>query len=185
VTPPSQTAQDLELQAADAALEPDWSEADAPAEELEALAGKAQLISIPPPPAGVEAVREELIARGEPGVAAPNAAASGPTRGRATRFDAELDTAELDDRERPGPTWSARARNISRSTLTFVSRRMCYAGRRIVVAVHLIDDRPTPLFGVVRNCEYESEGLYRTELTLAPVPDRSSIQTWIANHHRN
>jgi len=175
----------LELKAADASLEPDWSQTDTQGEEFDDLASKAHAILIPPPPAGVDAVREELIARGEPDMPVLGTSSGKSGRDKTSTFDAELDTAEIDERERPGPTWTARARALSRSSLVFVSRRMCYPERRILVAVHLIDERPTPLFGVVKTCEYESEGLYRTEIALEPVPDRQSVQTWVANHHRN
>ncbi|MEM7756013.1 MAG: hypothetical protein AAF297_10300 [Planctomycetota bacterium] len=184
MTPPDALDQALELKAAEAALEPDWSEADNTGEELEDVANRALINAIPPPPAGVEAVREELIARGEPDIALPETGGARPGDKKAP-FDAELDTAEIDERDRPGPTWAARARGLSRSSLTFVSRRMCYAGRKILVAVHLIDEHPTPLYGVVRTCEYESEGLYRTELVLQQVPDRASVQTWIIAQTRS
>lgn len=185
MTPPTDLDHALELKAAEAALEPDWSEAETQCEELDEVANRALAIAIPPPPAGVEAVREELLARGEPDMPLPPSAPGNSRGDRNAPFDAELDTAEIDERDRPGPTWTARARGLSRSSLTFVSRRMCHAGRKILVAVHLIDERPTPLFGVVRSCEYESEGLYRTELALEAVPDRASVQSWITSHQRN
>lgn len=92
---------------------------------------------------------------------------------------AEMDACELDDRERPGPVWTARGLTLSRSNLVFRSRRMCYPGRRLLVAVHLIDDRPTPLFGCVHACEYDGEGLYRVDLDLLPVPDRQDVRDWV------
>jgi len=95
------------------------------------------------------------------------------------KFDAELDVAELDDRDRPGSTWTARARSICRSSLIFQSRRMCYVDRMVVVAVHLIDDKPVTLFGRVRGCEYEAEGLYRVELDLVPMPESKALTDWI------
>lgn len=95
------------------------------------------------------------------------------------KFDAELDLCEIDDRERPGSTWTARGRELSRSHLIVRSRRMCYAGRRLLVAVHLIDDLPVPLFGKVTTCDYDGEGLYKVELELMKVPDRPEIAIWI------
>lgn len=93
-------------------------------------------------------------------------------------FDAELDLSELDDRNRPGPVWAGRGRELSRSHLIFRSRRMCYVGRRIVVAVHLIDDRPVRLAGKVYFCEYDSDGLYRVGMDLMPVPESREVQDW-------
>lgn len=96
------------------------------------------------------------------------------------RFDAQLDVCELDDRGRPGLTWTAQARELSRSHIAFRSRRMCYVGRRILMAVHLIDDRPVPLCGHVSHCMYDGEGMYRVEIELARVPNRADITAWLA-----
>lgn len=105
---------------------------------------------------------------------------SGSSGGKSTfPFRAELDLAELDGRHRPGQPWSARGVDLSRSALTFKSRRMCYEGRELVVAVHLVDDRPVPLFGVVAKSEYEGEGLYRTVLSLQEMPDNEFVKGWV------
>lgn len=98
---------------------------------------------------------------------------------RGVPFAAELDVCELDERERPGVTWSARARELSRSSLTFRSRRMCYVGRLLLVAVHLIDDHPAPLFGEVTLCDYEGEGEYEIQIGLLPVPQRPEVHLWL------
>ena len=96
-----------------------------------------------------------------------------------TPFHAELDLAELDDRRKPSGVWVGRGMSLSRSHLTFRSRRMCYQGRELLVLVHLVDDRPAPLFGRVRSCEYDAEGLYRTVLELAAMPLDPEVQAWI------
>ena len=57
---------------------------------------------------------------------------------------------------------------------------MCYQNRRILVAVHLIDDEPVPLLGRVTDCEYDGDGLYRVQLELMRVPERPEIAAWIA-----
>lgn len=95
------------------------------------------------------------------------------------RFDADLDLAEVDERHRPGPAWSARGQALSRSRLIVRTRRMCYPGRRLLVAVHLIDHRPVLLFGSVSTCEYDRDGLYCLDLELAPVPNSPDIATWL------
>jgi hypothetical protein len=108
-----------------------------------------------------------------------------PTSSRATRrssgsrFEAEMDMSEVDDRDRPGPLWIGRGRELGRGHLVFRSRRMCYEGRRIIAAVHLIDDRPVPLFGRVTHCEYDMDGLYRVEMELLPLPERAELTMWI------
>lgn len=96
------------------------------------------------------------------------------------RFDAELDVCELDERERPGLTWPAQAQELSRSHLVFRSRRMCYTGRRLLIAVHLIDDAPAPLCGRVTTCAYDSDGMYRVELEFARVPTWPDVAAWLA-----
>jgi hypothetical protein len=95
------------------------------------------------------------------------------------RFDAELDVCELDERGRPGLTWPAQARELSRSRLAFRSRRMCYIGRRLLIAIHLIDDRPAALAGRVAHCSYDSDGMYRVELELTRLATRPDILAWI------
>ena len=108
---------------------------------------------------------------------APANAAAKPRAGHA--FDAELDVSELDDRERPGPTWTGRGRELGRSHLILRSRRMCYVGRHLVVAIHLIDDRPVPLMGRVYSCDYDGDGQYRIAIDLLPIPERTEIRDWI------
>lgn len=105
-----------------------------------------------------------------------------PAQPTGTPFAAELELAELDDRRRPGALWSGRAVEISRSHITLRSRRMCYNGRSVVVIVHLVDDRPAALFGTVRECEYDSDGLYKTRLDLAPLPDEPGLAAWLRDH---
>lgn len=95
-------------------------------------------------------------------------------------FRAELDIAEIDTRGRPGVVWTGRACELSRSHLTFRSRRMCYEGRELLVAVHLVDDRPVPLFCMVAKCDYDGDGLYRTTVNLLPMPDTESIKAWVS-----
>ncbi|MEM1329678.1 MAG: hypothetical protein AAGG07_03860 [Planctomycetota bacterium] len=99
-------------------------------------------------------------------------------------FDAELDVAEIDERYRPGSTWAARAQEISRSHVIVASRRMCYEERLVVIAVHLIDAKPVPLFGVVRSCDYDGDGLYRVEIELLPMPEERPLLDWIEARSR-
>jgi len=99
-------------------------------------------------------------------------------------FDAELDCSELDDRMRPGRTWTCRARELSRSTVVLISRRMCYTGRIVVMAVHLIDDAPVALMGRIVACEYEADGLYRVDLDLLPLPPSGPHRDWVAARGR-
>jgi hypothetical protein len=110
-------------------------------------------------------------ARPEPGAGRPGGVFS---------FRAELDIAEIDTRGRPGLAWTGRANELSRSQLTFRSRRMCYEGRELVVAVHLVDDRPVPLYGMVESSEYDGDGLYRTVVNLLPLPETEAVKTWVA-----
>lgn len=156
----------------------------------------------PPPPTGLGIVRGEPVAAPAPKRAAPEPEEQAkrpvgtldeprdegvtvtpggtPERSDGHNFNAELDMAELDDRDRPGSTWAARARRLSRSKLVVASRRMCYPGRMIIVAVHLIDARPVPLFGQVVGCEYDGEGIYRVEIDMLPCPDTRAIRDWLS-----
>ncbi|GEM_PF-1599392 len=100
-------------------------------------------------------------------------------------FRAELDITEIDTRGRPGTVWTGRATELSRSNLSFRSRRMCYEGRELLIAVHLVDDHPVPLYGMVSKCEYDGDGLYRTSVNLLPLPESEAIRTWVHGlHHR-
>ena len=57
---------------------------------------------------------------------------------------------------------------------------MCYEGREALIAVHLVDDRPVALFGRVTKSEYDGDGLYRTSLTLATLPETDAVHAWIS-----
>jgi len=95
-------------------------------------------------------------------------------------FNAELDVTELDERRRPGPTWAARACEIGTSRIVIRTRRMCYRDRALLIAVHLIDDTPTPLFGIVHECVYDCDGMHRIDLDLEHVPHAvPAVKAWI------
>jgi hypothetical protein len=123
------------------------------------------------------APEEPMVDRG----AEKEEAIEAPARPRAVgrEFDAEMDAAELDERDRPGPTWTARGRTLSRSTVVIRSRRMSFTGRRVLMAVHLIDSQPVPLFGIVQACEYDGEGLYQITIDFMPVPDKAEVRDWL------
>lgn len=161
--------------------------------------------AVPPPPRGLGVVRRAGAAPASQPIfsAAPEPAAkSGPRQweldiavdDRSERhreanseedvghpFGAELDVAELDERFRPGRAWSARTRRLSRSMMVFASRRMCHMDRLLMFAVHLVDAEPAPLCGRVVGCDYESEGLYRVDVELLPLPDQRSVKAWLAD----
>lgn len=101
-----------------------------------------------------------------------------PKRPAGHRFRAELDIAELDDRGRPGATCTAHAVELSRSNVVFRTRRMSYTDRKILVAIHLIDDEPTVLFGRVFSCDYDGDGLCRIDLDLEPLPTTGDVRRW-------
>lgn len=145
---------------------------------------------VPPPPSGGHAYREkhmQTLGAAE-GVAADvldAAIAVSRPRPRGRSFDAEIDLAEIDERNRPGPTWQARARALSRSNLVVCTRRMCYVGRDVVLAVHLIDDRPIPLYGRVFACEYEGDGMHAVDIDLLELPQESTFETWVRERERS
>ena len=124
-----------------------------------------------PPPAGPSLASRHLIpdedianARRAPGSGSPESVQVYP-------FDAELEMAEVDERGKQGTPWSARSRTLSRSSLTVCSRRMCYVGRRVLTAIHRVDDEPMVLLARVTDCQYESDGLYLIHLELLPMND--------------
>lgn len=96
-------------------------------------------------------------------------------------FKADLDIAELDERGRPGATWQAKASELSRSHMVFRSRRMCYEGRELLVAVHLVDDRPMAMFGTVHKSEYDGDGLYKTTINLGQLPETDAAHAWVSS----
>lgn len=100
--------------------------------------------------------------------------------GKSHVFDADIDMCEVDDRDRPGPTWTAKAKQISRSGIVIRSRRMCYVGAVVLVAIHLIDAEPVILHGKVRQCDYDGDGLYRLDVDLLPMPDKPTLKSWMA-----
>jgi hypothetical protein len=109
-------------------------------------------------------------------------AAPEPTSGAsldARPFHAELDVAELGDRDEPGPAWTARAESISRSRIAFRSRALSYPGRRLIIAVHLVDGEPVGFAGKVVSCDYCGTGLYHTVLELEYIPREGKAREWL------
>ncbi|MAY73804.1 MAG: hypothetical protein CMJ31_03595 [Phycisphaerae bacterium] len=137
-----------------------------------------------PPPAGSESYRQAnhglALAldeeRGDDRAGEPR-----PT-GR--RFDAEVEIAEIDGRGRPGSIWCARGLSLSRRNLVVASRRMCYPARTLLIAVHLIDSQPFPLYGKVHTCEYDGDGIHTIDIDLLETPDGPMIRAWIASRQR-
>jgi hypothetical protein len=60
---------------------------------------------------------------------------------------------------------------------------MCYRARYLILAVHLIDADPVPLYGEVTASEYDGSGMYRTEVTLMHPPDEETIRDWLKARH--
>jgi hypothetical protein len=99
-------------------------------------------------------------------------------RPKGARFEVDLDVAEVSDRRQFGPVWSAKSQLLSRSNLVLVARRMVHPGRVLAIACHLIDDRPTPLFGTVVACEYIEGSGYRVDLDLTKLED-GVTEVWL------
>jgi len=137
-------------------------------------------------PAWLEAVDDDAFDPdgSRSGSAGPVDAAVCRTRPRTRPFRADLHMTEVDDRGRPGPTWQARASELSGSSVVIDSRRMCYIGRRVLIAVHMIDDAPAPLAGRVFSCEYLGAGLYRLDLDLERFPDDTLARLWLGEQGR-
>jgi hypothetical protein len=135
----------------------------------------------PPPPPGV---------RAEANSTPVTAAHSGVTKsspssvGKGHPFDAEIEVGEIDERGRPGSAWAARGREVSRERLVLMSRRMVRLGCLVIVAVHMVDDEPMPLFGKVIECEYEAEGLHRIIVEFRPTPWDTDLRAWMAERAR-
>ena len=124
------------------------------------LASRQRSLESAPPPAG--SARIEDTEETPPGSR------------RVFPFDAELEVAEVDG-GKAGTPWSARARTLSTGSLSFSSRRMCYLERRVVIAVHRVDDNPMMLLGRVTDCRYDSDGLYTIDIDLLPT-DESDVK---------
>lgn len=102
-----------------------------------------------------------------------------PPPADARPFRPDIDIAELSDRSHPGHSWSGRGESLSTSHFVFRSRSLCYVGRRLAVAVHLIDAQPAILVGKVVACEYQGECQHRTVLQLEPIPAESKLTDWV------
>lgn len=110
-----------------------------------------------------------------------------PPRPAGHRFAADVEISEIDERSRPGPVWVAKTTELSKSNVVVTSRRMCYPGRVLAIAIHLIDDRPVPLLAKVVTCHYSDDGMYRVDLDLLKIPEGHSIYDWAVargNAHR-
>lgn len=125
---------------------------------------------VPPPPAGPSLASRQHNEHPESDLPSHLASSHGSsgTPSRVFPFDAELQVAEI-EHGKAGTPWSARARTLSTSSLSLSSRRMCYVDRRVIVAVHRLDDAPMMLLGRVLDCRYESDALYTIDLELLPT----------------
>jgi hypothetical protein len=133
---------------------------------------------IPPPPAGPSLASRQMMP--EPDLP-PQSQPAAKTPSKASPvypFDAELEMAEIDERGKAGIPWSARARTLSRSGMTVSSRRMCHTDRRVLIAVHRVDDEPAVLLARVADCRYETDGLHLLELELLPMTDAGTPLTF-------
>lgn len=126
---------------------------------------------VPPPPAGMSLSSRQMIPEPVEAEEPPARGVDAASRGPVFPFDAELEMAEVDDRGKLGSSWSARSRTLSRSMITITSRRMCHLERRVLIAIHRVDDEPMMLLGRVSDCKYESDGLYLLEVELLPMND--------------
>ncbi|MCC6283890.1 MAG: hypothetical protein IT439_01115 [Phycisphaerales bacterium] len=111
------------------------------------------------------------------------AAPHGP-RPKGHSFTAEIDVSEIDERGRVTMPWACRTVELSRSHLVILSRRVTFPGRRMLVAVHLVDEAPMPLFGSVVSCTYAADGMHRIDLDLQPLPPGDTVQTWAKSRTR-
>ena len=56
---------------------------------------------------------------------------------------------------------------------------MCHAGRRLLIAIHLVDDKPIVLHGQVTNCDYDTNSQHTVSIDLEPIPNTSDVRKWI------
>ena len=115
----------------------------------------------------------------EPGTTLQAPTPAPTRRPKGARFEVELDISEVTDRRQFGPVWSAKAHSLSRSNLIFVARRMVHPTRVLAVACHLIDDKPTPLFGQVIACEYVEGTGYRVDMDLIKIEEDRVVEAWL------
>lgn len=114
----------------------------------------------------------------------PSTISVGDAGVQGVRFTADVDLCELDEHQRAGSIWPARTALLSRSNLVILSRRMSFVGRWVLVAVHLIDDTPTPLMGRVVQCEYHGDSLYKIVLELVRLPPGDLAHRWAQGRDR-
>lgn len=98
-------------------------------------------------------------------------------------FAAVITMAELDSTERIGIPWQVKGVRLSRSHVVLQSRRMCHLGRKVVLAVHMIDSVPTALMGKVVGCEYTTQGKHAVAVELAVMEENPEISEWVHSLH--
>ena len=100
------------------------------------------------------------------------------TRPVGHRFVADADASEMDDRKRPTPKWSIQTCELGRNHIVIISRRMVYPGKQMMLAIHLVDDRPVILGGTVVSCDYDGSGRYRIDIDLVHTPQSDTLDRW-------
>jgi hypothetical protein len=96
-------------------------------------------------------------------------------------FAAVITMAELDATERIGVPWQVKGVKLSRSHVVIQSRRMCHLGRKVVLAVHMIDAVPTALLGKVVGCEYTTQGRHAIGIELVVMEENPEINEWVTS----
>mgnify|MGYP001008499006 FL=1 len=95
-------------------------------------------------------------------------------------FDRTATAAELDESGIPGPSWTCRVFDLSRSGLGIRSRRMVYTGRLLLIEVHDgTQDRPRVFCGMVRQSRYEASEGHILGIQFWPLPKSAAIEQWI------
>jgi hypothetical protein len=61
---------------------------------------------------------------------------------------------------------------------------MSFVGRWLLVAIHLIDDNPTPLMGRVTQCDYYADSLYKIVIELVRLSPGDPAHRWAQGRDR-
>lgn len=123
---------------------------------------------------------------GDPSEIKTDAESSVNRRGHARLpFGVRVTLHELDETGTPTEGAPCEGHDISRSGMGVRSRRMYYAGRKVIVAVAVPGMQPRYMCGEVKYSRYTYRGLYHVGIELCAMPQTEAVRSWVQVHqHR-
>jgi len=98
---------------------------------------------------------------------------------RTITFRVPVTVVELDADRKPAREFQGRTVEICQAHLVLLTRRMVYDGTCLLLVLPLLDDKPSVLGGIVRECRYDAAGEYRVILEFSSHVRSRFVEQWM------